>query len=122
MGGGVPGLPFTMPGLSMVADFVDELWIKATGAARVKGMRAAVGLAIHDCLSRCVSCVAGIEFHVPRRPRAIVERVAANMLTLVGRVYGRRREIREAEWRLWRSLSLQLAVAAKEKGRDAAIQ
>lgn len=96
--------------------------MKATGAARVKGMRAAVGLAIHGCLSRCVFCVAFIEFHVPCRPRAIVERVAANMVTLVGRVYGRCREIRDAEWRLWQSLSLQLAVAAKEKGRDAAIQ
>jgi hypothetical protein len=32
----------------MVADFVDELWMKATEAARVKGMRAAVGLAIEE--------------------------------------------------------------------------
>jgi hypothetical protein len=48
MGGGVPGLPLTRPGLSMVADFVDELWMKATEAARVKGMRAAVGLAIEE--------------------------------------------------------------------------
>ena len=28
--------------------------------------------------------LAAIEFHVPRRPRAIVERVAENMATIVG--------------------------------------
>ena len=36
--------------------------------------------------------LAAIEFHVPRRPRAIVERVAANMVTLEGCVCGRSRE------------------------------
>jgi hypothetical protein len=45
-------------------------------------------------VAACLS-VAGIEFHVPRRPRAIVERVAANMVTLVGCVYGRCR----GKWR-----------------------
>jgi hypothetical protein len=63
----------------MVADFVDELWMRATGAARVKGTRAAVGLA--------------------RRPRAIVERVAANMVTVVGFAYRKGREKKDAEWR-----------------------
>lgn len=46
MGGGVPGFPLTRAGLSIVADFDDELWMKATGAARVKGTRAAAGLAV----------------------------------------------------------------------------
>ena len=46
----MPGCPLTRAGLSIVADFDDELWMKATGAARVKGTRAAAGLAVVQVL------------------------------------------------------------------------
>ena len=47
------------------------------------------------CGGRC------IEFHVPRRPRAIVERVVANMATLVDCVCVESVENRSVEeWRL----------------------